>query len=240
MPYRKLLRWSIGGLALLTGIAWGLWLLWGDLLIPLLDPRNLRELLISAGPLLAPLLFIGIQAAQVIAAPIPGEATGALGGYLFGPTWGTVYSTIGLSLGSCIAYGLARGLGTPVVRRWVPPAYYDRLQFLSRPQGTFGVFLLFVIPGFPKDYLCYLLGVSPMPFGTFAVVASVGRIPATFLLTLQGAKFAGSAYGELAVLLLIGSLLVLGCYLFREQILATLRARQAEFLRRRNPPHPDE
>jgi uncharacterized membrane protein YdjX (TVP38/TMEM64 family) len=240
VSYGKLLLWSLGGLALLAGITWGLLLLWGDLLAPFLDPRNLRETLTGAGPLLAPLAFIGIQAFQVIAAPIPGEATGILGGYLFGPTWGTIYSTIGLSVGSWIAYGLARSLGTPVVRRWVPPAYYDRLHFLTRPQATFGVFLLFVIPGFPKDYLCYLLGVSPMPFGTFAVVASLGRLPATYLLTLQGAKFAGSAYGELAVLLMIGGLLVLGCFIFRGQILAILRARQAEFLKRHNPHHPDE
>jgi len=45
---------------------------------------------------LGPVFFIALQTLQVILSPIPGEATGFLGGYLFGERLGFVYSTIGL------------------------------------------------------------------------------------------------------------------------------------------------
>src|SRR5581483_8139255 len=67
----------------------------------------------------AALIFIGLQALQVVAAPVPGEVTGFAGGIIFGPIWGVVYSTIGLTLGSWIAFVLARLLGRPLVERMV-------------------------------------------------------------------------------------------------------------------------
>src|SRR5512136_1524000 len=51
----------------------------------------------------AALVFIGLQALQVVAAPVPGEVTGFVGGYFFGNFSGIVYSTIGLAIGSWIA-----------------------------------------------------------------------------------------------------------------------------------------
>ena len=61
---------------------------------------------VAAWGWLAPLVFIGIQALQVIVSPIPGEITGPVGGALFGTTWGVVYSTIGLTIGTLICFGL--------------------------------------------------------------------------------------------------------------------------------------
>src|SRR3989304_95117 len=77
-------------------------------------PRDAKQ----AGPW-GPLVFIGLQALQVVVAPIPGEATGVIGGYLFGTLPGLIYSTIGLTLGSCLGFGLGRWLGLPFVRRFV-------------------------------------------------------------------------------------------------------------------------
>ena len=58
--------------------------------------------------------LILLQIIQVVAAPIPGEATGLIGGYLYGPYLGTLYSTIGLTIGSWIAFILARFFGMPL------------------------------------------------------------------------------------------------------------------------------
>src|SRR2546429_9450898 len=46
---------------------------------------------------LAPLIFIVIQALQVIIAPIPGEVTGLLGGFIFGQWLGVFFSALGLT-----------------------------------------------------------------------------------------------------------------------------------------------
>ena len=64
-------------------------------------------------------MFIGIQIAQVIAAPVPGEATGFIGGYIFGTLTGFIYSTIGLTIGSLINFGIGRLLGERFVRRLI-------------------------------------------------------------------------------------------------------------------------
>src|SRR5439155_1184210 len=102
-------------------------------------------------------------------APGPGELTGFLGGLVFGETLGFVYSTVGLTLGSILAFAVGRWLGTPMVRRFVPPHMWDRMGFLVKAEGAVLCFLIFLIPGFPKDIACYLFGLSPIPFGVFAV-----------------------------------------------------------------------
>ncbi len=68
---------------------------------------------------LAPVAFILLQALQVVVSPIPGEATGLLGGYLFGLTLGFIYSTVGLTLGTVAAFAIGRWLGARVVARLV-------------------------------------------------------------------------------------------------------------------------
>src|SRR3972149_12188075 len=88
------------------------------LLVAFSDPVALRNYLKSYGPW-TPVIFIAIQALQVIISPIPGEATGLLGGYLFGIGWGLFYSTIGLTAGSLLAFGPARWLEVSVLEKFV-------------------------------------------------------------------------------------------------------------------------
>jgi uncharacterized membrane protein YdjX (TVP38/TMEM64 family) len=166
----------------------------------------------------APLAFIALQALQVILSPIPGEATGFLGGFLFGTGLGFVYSSIGLSLGSALAFGLGRRLGLPLVRRLVSTGTYHRFDILSRTGGELLTLVLFLIPGFPKDILCFLLGVSPQPFGTFLVITSFGRMPGTWLLSIQGASVRDAQYVEFAILLTVAAAVAFLAYNYRELI----------------------
>jgi uncharacterized membrane protein YdjX (TVP38/TMEM64 family) len=170
-----------------------------------------------------PIVFIVLQAMQVVAAPIPGEATGILGGYLFGTLPGLIYSTIGLTIGSCAGFALGRWLGLPFIRRLVKQETYHRFDFLTRAGGELVVFLLFLIPGFPKDILCLLLGVSPLPFGTFFLASTVGRIPGTWLLSIQGAQVRGHQYTSLFILLVLLAVALLILHLNRERLMAWMR-----------------
>jgi len=171
----------------------------------------------DAGPY-GPIVFIMLQALQVVAAPIPGEATGILGGYLFGTLPGLIYSTIGLTLGSCAGFGLGRWLGLPFVRRFVRQETYHKFDFLTRAKGELVIFLLFLIPGFPKDILCFLLGASPIPFGTFFLVSTVGRIPGTWLLSIQGTQVRGHQYVSLFILLSVLAVALLVLHAYRNRI----------------------
>ncbi|MEK6779736.1 MAG: TVP38/TMEM64 family protein [Candidatus Deferrimicrobiota bacterium] len=130
--------------------------------------------------------FIALQVVQVVAAPIPGEATGLLGGFLYGPLVGTVLSTIGLSLGSYVAFSLSRSFGRPLTDRFVDKSTMNRFDYLLHHKGAFLVFLLFLIPGFPKDILCYILGLGHLTTLEFLTIASTGRLLGTLMLTFGG------------------------------------------------------
>ncbi|MBI4380429.1 MAG: TVP38/TMEM64 family protein [candidate division NC10 bacterium] len=179
--------------------------------------KAIAQYIKDAGPY-GPIVFIMLQALQVVAAPIPGEATGILGGYLFGTLPGLIYSTIGLTLGSCLGFGLGRWLGLPFVRRFVRQETYHKFDFLTQAKGELVIFLLFLIPGFPKDILCFLLGASPIPFGTFFLVSTVGRIPGTWLLSIQGTQVRGHQYVSLFILLSLLAVVLLVLHTYRDRI----------------------
>src|SRR2546426_2384825 len=163
------------------------------------DKRFLKHTLREWG-VLAPVIFIGLQALQVIIAPIPGELTGILGGYLFGQWVGLLYSTIGLTLGSVAAFAVGRWLGARYVQRLVSPEIWHKMGFIVEAEGAILCFIVFLIPGLPKDMICYLFGLSPMPFWVFAVVSTLGRIPGTWVLSAQGARTASGDYLQVVLL----------------------------------------
>jgi uncharacterized membrane protein YdjX (TVP38/TMEM64 family) len=179
----------------------------------------------------APLVFIGIQIAQVVAAPIPGEATGFIGGYVFGTLTGFIYSTIGLTMGSLINFGIGRMLGERFVRRLVSQERFQRIDRLINRQGIIALFVMFAIPGFPKDYLCLALGLSTLPVKLFALMTGVGRMPGTLMLSLQGAALYDRSYGLLAVVAGVCLVLVLLAYRYREALY--------RWVEKMNPPRDD-
>lgn len=183
----------------------------------LLDRERTQAFIQSFGPW-APLAFMAVQVGQVILAPVPGEATGFIGGYLFGAWKGFFFSTLSLSLGSWINFKLGRLLGARFVRRLIPAAQLARFDQNVRHRGTLVVFLLFVFPGFPKDYLCLFLGVTRLPTQLFLIMAIVGRMPGTLMLSLQGAMLFERMYGVFAALLGICGLLMVLVYRYRAHV----------------------
>ncbi len=186
------------------------------------EKEHIKALVQAAGPL-APLLFIVIQVLQVVFAPVPGEATGFLGGFLFGVPLGFLYSTLGLTVGSVLAFLIGRWLEEHYVARWVPPEILKKFDFLMERQGALISFILFILPGFPKDYLCFILGLSHMPLRLFLLISTVGRLPGTLLLTLQGAKVYEGKYLTTAVILGLCLVLVLLLGYYREAVYAWIR-----------------
>jgi uncharacterized membrane protein YdjX (TVP38/TMEM64 family) len=189
----------------------------GRIMDRITDREWVRAQVQSAG-WAAPLVFIGLQIAQVIAAPIPGEATGFIGGYIFGAGPGFLFSSIGLTLGSMVNFGIGRLLGQRYVRKLIPQKSFERLDRLINRQGVLVVFLMFLIPGFPKDYLCLLLGLSTLPPKLFVLLAALGRMPGTLLLSVQGAALYDQEYLLLGFVAGATLVLVLLAILFRERL----------------------
>jgi len=166
----------------------------------------------------APIAFMALQVFQVVLAPVPGEATGFIGGYLFGTTKGFVYSSLALALGSWINFGIGRFVGSHFVRRWIPADYLVRFDHLLKRQGIIVLLILFVFPGFPKDYLCLFLGISAIPLKAFLLIASIGRMPGTLMLSIQGEYFFQKNYAFFVVALGVTVLAALLSIHYRETI----------------------
>jgi uncharacterized membrane protein YdjX (TVP38/TMEM64 family) len=186
------------------------------------DRQRLAQFIKSFGSV-SPLIFIALQVFQVLFAPIPGEVTGFLGGFIYGNFFGILYSTIGLGLGSWLAFIFARWVGRPLVERIINPKTMERYDYLMAHQGTWIAFLLFLIPGFPKDYLCYLLGLGHMDLKTFLIISTVGRFLGTALLTYQGHLAREKNYLVLGIMIGISLLLLAGAYFFRPKLEAAIR-----------------
>ena len=168
-------------------------------------------------------VFILLQAVQVVIAPIPGELTALIGGYLYGSFFGVIYSTIGLTVGSYIAFVLARTFGRPFVDRFVSKSITKRFDYLLHHKGAFIVFLFFLIPNFPKDSLCYLLGLGHLSSLEFLVIGGLGRLFGTILETLGGDYIRHEQYQRLCVLLGTALLLIFITMVFRKKIERMLR-----------------
>ncbi len=166
----------------------------------------------------AALIFVGLQALQVVAAPVPGEVTGFVGGIIFGTVWGVIYSTVGLAMGSWLAFVLARLAGRPLVEKFVNPDTIKRYDYVMKHKGLFLAFLMFLIPGFPKDILCYILGLGHMGHRNFLLVSTTGRLLGTVLLTVEGSFFRHKRYGAFFTVLGISLLVIFLVMIYRETI----------------------
>ncbi len=181
------------------------------------DREQIRHFISSFGSS-APPVFILIQVLQVMFAPVPGEATGFIGGYLFGALPGFIYSSVGLTIGSWLNFMIGRFLGRRFVRKLIPAHQFAKIDGMLKRQGIIIVFILFLIPGFPKDYLCLALGLTTLPIKLFILMAAIGRMPGTFALSLQGAFLYEQNYFLLGVMLGTCLVLALLCYVYRERI----------------------
>ena len=185
-------------------------------LLHFLSDRNKISTYVSSFGSWAPMVFMLIQILQVVFAPIPGEMTGFVGGYLFGVWPGFVYSSIALTVGSLINFSVGRFLGKRFVRRLIPSKHLKRLDAVLKHEGALIIFILFVFPGFPKDYLCLFLGLSAIPIKLFIWMSAVGRMPGTFMLSIQGGMLFKENYYLLAAMAGVFCLFVLLSYYYRE------------------------
>lgn len=100
-----------------------------------------------------------------------------------------------------------------------------KFDYLIGHEGVILSLLLFLIPGFPKDALCYILGLTPMRLGVFLLISTVGRIPGTLLLTLHGAKAFDYQYQTFLILLGVSFLLVVTLCIYHDEVHGLIKKR---------------
>lgn len=162
-----------------------------------------------------PHLFVGLQLLQVILVPIPGQLLGLLGGCLFGFWQGLLLTMLGLTVGSALAMAASRLVGEALVRRFVSPAILAKFDRLTSADGAWGYFLIFLLPTFPDDAICFMAGLTRLPLRRLLPACMLGRLPGMAMLTLVGAG-AGTAYANLV--LAAATLMAIGMWLFSEEV----------------------
>ena len=186
------------------------------------SPQDFEKYIHSYGAASA-LIYILIQAVQVVVFIIPGEIVQVAGGYVFGTGLGALYSVGGILLGTMIAFFAARILGYGVVKNLVSPKKLAQFEFLiNDPKSEIALFILFLVPGIPKDSLVYISGLTPIKPLRFFLLSMVARFPG-----LWGSAYIGANLQErdyLPVWIMSGAALVLfvaGVF-FRDRIVARL------------------
>lgn len=188
------------------------------------DPQNFSDFLATYGSL-SILTFIAFQILQVVIAAIPGEFVQIAGGYIFGIFWGTVYSVIGILIGAMIAFFVARLLGKKMVYKLLPEKSLDRFTFLMNTRKSeLIIFLLFLIPGLPKDILVYVAGLSPIRPLRFFSIYTIARMPGLIGSSIIGANLQDKNYFVAVLVFAVSCVLFLIGYFARDVIMHRLKA----------------
>lgn len=193
----------------------------------LYNPGELRAFIQSFGPL-APVVYIGIMIAQIVYAPLPGQFVYVVGGYTFGNVLGTVYGMIGIAIGSWMAMALSRRYGRPFVERHVSEDVIERFDDFTEAHGLFPFFVIFLLPGFPDDAVCFLAGLSNLRIRDLLAIAILGRFPGLVALILAGNGIAKGQTLIVIILVVITAVVSAAALIFREKIFRYAKEKDQE------------
>ena len=175
--------------------------------------EDFREYVRSFGAL-GPVVMLGLQILQVFIALIPGEIVESAAGFVLGPWLGTAVCYLGICIASTLIFTLTRRYGVRLVEVFIAREKINELRFLNTEQKRNAlIFLLFFIPGTPKDLLTYFVGLTDIRLKTFLLLSMVARIPSVITSTFGGhllgeERYIGAVilYGITGVLSLLGML----------------------------------
>lgn len=159
-----------------------------NIISEILRPEYVVDVLGPYGPL----GIISGQILQVIFAPIP-PVTAIASGTLYGPFMGAFISIIGASIGTVLAVYVSNKYGRPLVEKVVSEENMKRFDDLTQKSGYLPFIVLFVLPGFPDDALCFIAGLTKLDWKKLAFIGSIGRLPGILMLTTTGYSLAESS-----------------------------------------------
>ena len=193
----------------------------------LMDPALVREK-IGEHYLLGAIAMVLISAVQVIVALIPGEFVEIAAGYCFGSWIGSLLCLFGIVLGSCTTILLVRYFGSRFVYAFYPREKIEALPIINDPpKRNMLTFILFVIPGTPKDLFTYAIGLTDMSIPLYVALTTAARFPSVILSTLSGDAVGTKDY-TLAVVFVIVTAVVSGVGLLLYNMLLKRKKHKAQ------------
>lgn len=159
-----------------------------------------------------PLYILLIQILQMIVAIIPGEPIEMIASICFGFWGGLILCLVGFFIGSFIIFTIVRKLGMSFIQLFFSKEKIDNIKnkkyFKSARKFEAALFIIFIIPGIPKDIFLYVAGLSPVSLKRFLPLATFARLPALIISNFAGSKISeGNIW---SAILLYASTLIFG------------------------------
>ena len=166
------------------------------------------------------LLMLGVQLIQVVLSVIPGEPVEVLFGFIYGPFAGAALCLAGMTLGSFAVFCATRALGKNFMEKVEQSGKYNKLKFLKDPaRRDMLIFILFFLPGTPKDTLTYFAPFTKISLGKFLLISTIGRIPSVITSTFAGESiFAGDYLGSVIIFAVTGAIGLAGIAVYNHII----------------------
>ncbi len=164
-------------------------------------------------------IYIGLQIMQVVISFIPGQVVQMAAGYLYGFWSALLFAMTGAVIGTAISFGLAKILGRDFLHLFFGEekmSYY--IERLNSKKVYVIIFLIYLIPGVPKDMVSYAAGVSEIRFKPFIILSAIGRIPGMVGSLLIGNMLNEQNYIGVIIVAAIACITFGTCVIFRKKI----------------------
>ncbi len=181
---------------------------------------------VSAHSFKAWLILLSVQMLQVVIAFIPGEPFEILAGALFG-TWGGLGTCLlGCVLASSLIFLLSKKFGGSFLQKIFGKERIEKFSFLhdSRKLEA-AIFVVFLIPGTPKDMLTYVAGTTSIKLHQFLLLTSLARIPSIVTSTFLGSSMMKSDWKSSLIIFFVTALIGIFGIFYRERIISFLKAK---------------
>ena len=216
---------KLGGLVavfvIVAGVFMALWPSFSDLFEPGGVDRVIGQ--IQDAGAMGVLILLGLQFLQIVVAFIPGEVTQVAAGMIYGPWFGALVILVGCVVSSSVVYMLVHKLGAPFVHAMVKDEHLHKFKEFERSgKLNIVVFILFLIPGMPKDVFTYLVPLTDMRLRTFLFLTTIGRIPGVLVTTFAAAGLADGNYTTSIIIFVIAGAIALAGVLGSNKIMNML------------------
>ena len=176
----------------------------------------------QAGPV-GFLILLAIQFLQVVVAFIPGEVVQVAAGMIYGPWIGALIVLVGCVVSSAFVFLLVHKLGAPFVQAMVSEKHMAKFRtFENSGKLNIIVFVLFLIPGMPKDVFTYLVPLTHMPLRTFLLLSNIARIPGILVSTYAASGLVDGDIVQSLIIFLVAGAIAVVCILFYDKIMKAI------------------
>lgn len=173
---------------------------------------------------------LGIQVLQVVVSLIPGEVVEVGIGYTFGAIEGTLLCMAGVAIASSLVFLLVKRLGIRLVEFFISREKINELRFINSEKKLKRlIFILFFIPGTPKDLLTYFAGLTRIKLHEFLIISLIARIPSLVTSTIGGNLIQKESYwGAVWLFLITGAVSLAGLLIYNRIVILRNRKKADE------------